>query len=164
MEQPQTAPRAGAETAAIQLLITLSASDSDVVRVETLDKTGKKRDLPDDDFATLMGDQDVEDLLPVLEQAYMAGFADASTDVFESEDDESHREAEQDDIETAVIRGVASQKLIRRGVRKLILARLLKRELLRKQSAEGTASKSETGHRSSPLRAGGRQVKASRHH
>jgi len=163
MEQPQATARTKAETAAIQLLITLGGSDSDEVRVETLDKAGKKRDLPDHDFAMLIGDEDVEDLLPVLEQAYMAGFADASTD-FESEDDESHGEADQDDIEAAVIRGVASRGLIRRGVRKLILARLLRRELLRKRSPEGSVPASETGHRSSPLRAGGRQVKASRHH
>jgi hypothetical protein len=146
MGQSQTAPRTKAEAAAIQLLITLSGSHSDVVRVETLDKAGKKWDLPDDDFATLIGDQDVEDLLPVLELAYTAGFADASTGVFESEDDEGHGEADQDDIETAVIRGVASQRLIRRGVRKLILARLLKRELLRKRKPAAAAPASKISH------------------
>ena len=146
MEQPQAASPTRSETASTQILITLSGPDGDVIRVETLDKAGKKRDLPDDDFALLMGDQDMEDLLPVLEQAYMAGFADAGADVFESEDDEGHDESDRDDIETAVIRGVASQRLIRRGVRRLILARLLKRELVRRRSPAHTVPGSETSH------------------
>ena len=136
--EPRAAPRTSTETAATQLLITLSGPESDVVRVETLDKSGKKRELPADDFATLVGDHDVEDLLPVLEQAYMAGFADASRDVFDP-DDERHHETDQDDIEMAVVRGVASQRLIRRGVRRLILARLLKREIQRKHGPAPTS-------------------------
>lgn len=96
-------------------------------------------------FATLVGDHDVEDLLPILEQAYMAGFADASGDVF-SDDDDSHRETDEDDLEMVVIRGVASQRLIRRGVRRLILARLIKRELLRKRGPAPTVPASETSH------------------
>jgi hypothetical protein len=146
MEQPQTTPRTSTETAATQLLITLSEPDGDVVCIETLDKSGKKRELPDDDFAILIGDHDVEDLLPVLEQAYMAGFADASSGVFERDGDENQDEAGQDDLEIAVIRGVASKRLIRRGVRKLILARLLKRELLRKRGPAPTVAASETSH------------------
>lgn len=144
MQQPQAATRTRTETAT-RLLITLSGPEGDVVRVETLDKSGEKRELPTDDFATLVGDHDVEDLLPVLEQAYMAGFADANGDVFES-DDEGAGETGQDDLQTAVIRGVASQKMIRRGVRKLILARLLKRELMRKRGPAATVSASETSH------------------
>jgi hypothetical protein len=126
----------------MQLLITLSGPNSDVVRVETLDKSGTKHDVPDDDFAALAGDNDVEDLLPVLEEAYMAGFSDASSDVFESDDSESDAH----DLEKAVIRGDATQRLIRRGVRKLILARLLKRELQRKRHPEPTVPPSETSH------------------
>ncbi|HWU56303.1 MAG TPA: hypothetical protein VN175_12425 [Rhizomicrobium sp.] len=144
MEQTQAASRTRAETPATQLLITFSDRDKEVVRVETVDKSGKKQELQNEDFATLAGDHDVEDLLPVLEQAYMAGFSDGNSDVFESGDGEA--EADEDDLEKAVIRGVASQKLIRRGVRKLILARLLRRELLRKQGAASTVPQSETSH------------------
>jgi len=90
----------------------------------------------------------VEDLLPVLEQAYVAGFSDANGDVFES--GESGEEADDDDLEQVVVRGVVSRRLIRRGVRKLILGRLVKRELLRKQGQRqgqnATGPSPETSH------------------
>lgn len=135
MEQARAPSRTRAETDGTQLVITLSSQHGEVTRVETMDKSGKKHELLDEDLATLVGDRDVEGLLPVLEQAYMAGFSDANSDVFESDDGES--EADENDLENVVIRGVASQRLIRRGVRKLILVRLLRRELLRKQQGVG---------------------------
>ncbi|HET7085129.1 MAG TPA: hypothetical protein VFI23_10185 [Rhizomicrobium sp.] len=146
MEHAEAAPQAKMEADGKQLLITLSGPDSEVVRVESLDRSGRKQTLRDEDLAILFGDHDVEDLFPVLEQAYMAGFSDASSDVFGSDDSE---ESEDDgELENAVARGVASRKLIRRGVRKLILARLLKRELLRKQALRPAPAVpvSETSH------------------
>jgi hypothetical protein len=90
----------------------------------------------------------VEDLLPVLEQAYVAGFSDANSDVFET--GESGEESDDDDLEQVVVRGVVSRRLIRRGVRKLILGRLVKRELLRKQGQRqgqnATGPSPETSH------------------
>jgi hypothetical protein len=144
MEQPQLGSRAG--TSVTQLLITLDNANLEVARVELLDKAGRKREASADDFAGLVGDHDVEDLLPVLEQAYMAGFADASSDVVGSADDRSHGESGEDDLEQAVIRGVASRRMIRRSVRSLVLARLLKRELQRRRAPSPTAPASETSH------------------
>jgi hypothetical protein len=142
MEQVQPTPQTKKTADSRQLVITLSVPDNEIVKVETLDKSGKKHKLPDEDFATLVGDYDVEDLLPVLEQAYAAGFSDANGDVFESGD--SEEESDDDDLEQVVIRGVASRRLIRRGVRKLILGRLMRRELLRKQGPK--APPPETSH------------------
>jgi len=144
MKQTQAAPQPKTEVRGTQLLLTLGDRDGEIVRVETVDKSGKKHELLDEDFASLVGDHDMMDLLPVLEQAYMVGFSDASGDVFES--DSREKEADEDDLENMVIRSVASQRLIRRGVRKLILARLVKRELLRKQGSSPTAFPSETSH------------------
>jgi hypothetical protein len=144
MKQAQTAPRPRTEVLGTQLLVTLGDRDGEIARVETVDKAGKKHELLDEDFAALVGDHDIMDLLPVLEQAYMVGFSDASGDVFES--DSREKETGDDDLEDVVIRGVASQKLIRRGVRNLILARLVKRELQRKQGSASTVLPSETSH------------------
>src|SRR6516164_1368550 len=105
MAQSQ-APRPGTEVRGTQLVITLGDRDGEIVRVEAVDKSGKSQELPDEDFAALVGDHDMEDLLPVLEQAYMAGFSDASGDVFESDDDE---EEPGDDLSNFESRGVASQ-------------------------------------------------------
>ena len=143
MAQSQ-APRPGTEVRGTQLVITLGDRDGEIVRVEAVGKSGKKQELLDEDFAALVGDHDMVDLLPVLEQAYMVGFSDASSDVFSSDD--RAKESDDDDLENAVIRGVASQRLIRRGVRNLILARLVKRELQRKQGSASTVLPSETSH------------------
>lgn len=145
MKRAEAAKRGEAAREHMQLLITLGAPDSDVICVESVDKSGRKHEMSTGDFATLVHDDDVVDLLPVLEEAYMAGFADASSDVFEPDDAGQHGESE-GALEQAVIRGVASQRLIRRGVRRLILARLLKRELMRKRGAAPTVAASETSH------------------
>jgi hypothetical protein len=144
MKQTQAATQPKTEVRGTQLLFTLGDRDGEVIRVETVDKSGKKHELLDEDFAALVGDQDIMDLLPVLEQAYMVGFSDASGGVFES--DSREKETDDDDLENMVIRGVASQRLIRRGVRKLILARLVKRELMRKQGSSPTIFPPETSH------------------
>jgi hypothetical protein len=112
-----------------QVVLTLSP-ESEIIKVEILEKSGNRHELGVQDFASLAGDDDVEGLFPVLEQAYEAGFSDANGDVFESDDS---KEANDDDFERMVVRGVASRRLIRRGVRRLILGRLIRRELLRKQ-------------------------------
>lgn len=133
MEQVQSSPQAKKTPDSRQLVITLSVPDNEVINVEVLNKSGKRHKLRDEDFAALAGDCDVEGFLPVLEEAYVAGFSDANGDVFESDDGEET--ANDDDLEQVVVRGVASRMLIRRGVRKLILARLVRRELLRKQGS-----------------------------
>jgi hypothetical protein len=112
-----------------QVVLTLSP-ESEIIKVEILDKSGNRHELGIQDFASLAGDDDVEGLFPVLEQAYEAGFSDANSDVFESDDS---KEGNEDDFERMVVRGVASRRLIRRGVRRLIFSRLIRRELLRKQ-------------------------------
>ena len=127
MEQAQRAPQTGQNADVRQFIVTLSVPDRDIVKVETLDKSGKRQTLPDEDFATLVGDEDIEDLLPVLEEAYVAGFSDAN-----GESGGSAELSDEDDLEQAVARGVASRRLIRRSVRRLILGRLLKREMLRR--------------------------------
>ena len=146
MDQIQPSPQARKTPDSRQLVITLSVPGNEVIKVEALDTSGKKRTLHDEDFATLVGDRDVEGLLPVIEEAYVAGFSDANGDVFES--DESEEDTDDDDLEQVVVRGAASRMLIRRGVRKLILGRLVRRELLRKQGSHQspTDTAPETSH------------------
>lgn len=48
--EPNAAPQTGTQSAATQLLITLSGPDSEVVGVEALDKSGKKWEVPVDHF------------------------------------------------------------------------------------------------------------------
>jgi len=146
MDQIQPSPQAKKIPDSRQLVITLTVPDSEITMVEVVDKSGKRHKLQDEDFATLVGDRDVEGLLPVIEEAYVAGFSDANGDVFESDD--SEEDTDDDDLEQVVVRGAASRMRIRRGVRKLILGRLVRRELLRKQGSHQspTVAAPETSH------------------
>ena len=146
MDQVQPSPQAKRTPDSRQLVITLTVPDSEITMIEVVDKSGKRHKLQDEDFATLVGDRDVEGLLPVIEEAYVAGFSDANGDIFESDD--SEEDTDDDDLEQVVVRGAASRMRIRRGVRKLILGRLVRRELLRKQGLHpGPAiPASETSH------------------
>ena len=146
MEQTQPSPQAKKTPDSRQLVITLTVPNNEITLVEVVDKSGKRHKLQDEDFATLVGDRDVEGLLPVIEEAYVAGFSDANGDIFESDD--SEEDTDDDDLEQVVVRGAASRMRIRRGVRKLILGRLVRRELLRKQGSHQspTVTAPETSH------------------
>jgi hypothetical protein len=146
MDQVEPSPQAKKTPDSRQLLITMTVPGSEIIMVEVVDKSGKRHKLQDEDFATLVGDRDVEGLLPVIEEAYVAGFSDANGDVFES--DASKEDTDDDDFEQVIERGAASRMRIRRGVRKLILGRLVRRELLRKQGSRQspTVAAPETSH------------------
>jgi hypothetical protein len=106
-----------------QLLITLSVPENEIIRVETFDEIGTRVGLPDREFAALVGDHDVGDLLSVLEQVYVAEFFDVNGDL-ELDDIEIEFD---DELEPVVVRRVTSHRLIRFELRKLILSRLLRR-------------------------------------
>ena len=67
-----------------------------------------------------------------LARKMMEAEDDDSEDV---DDDDDEEDADDDDLEQVVVRGAASRSLIRRGVRKLIFSRLVRRELMRKQGS-----------------------------
>lgn len=117
-------PKTQAETHSCrQLIITVSIPENEIVRVETFDEIGKRSAVPDRDFAALVGDHDVGDLLSVLEQVYVSEFYDANGDL-ELDDIEIEFD---DELEPVVVRRVTSHRLIRFELRKLILSRLLRR-------------------------------------
>src|SRR5262245_35174491 len=55
-----------------QIVLTLSVPDGDVLKVETIDKSGHRHAMPEEEFMALAGDDDAEDLGAVLEGAYTA--------------------------------------------------------------------------------------------
>jgi hypothetical protein len=73
-----------------QIILTLGGSNGDVFKIEELTKSGKRRELSDDEFAVLVGDEEVEDIGTVLEEAYSAGL----TDALDHEHDEEKEEQE----------------------------------------------------------------------
>jgi len=117
-----------------QLIVTLSRQHGDVIKVEELEKSGKRHELMDEEFAALAGDDEAADFFPALEHAYAAGFADADDEGFEFGPDE---EEEGSDIEQFLLHGVAAHPFLRHEVRKVILSRLVRRQLRRGHKRRG---------------------------
>lgn len=116
------------QTGTKELVLTLSIPDGEVVKVEMLDKSGQRRQLPEEELADLAG-EDEEEISP--EEAYAAGIADASEeDEFDLDEQGS---ADEDALERFVLREMIVRQLLRRGVRRFILRRLGKRQLIRSQ-------------------------------
>ena len=111
-----------------QIVLTLGGSNGDVFKIEELTKSGKRRELSDDEFAILVGDEESEDMGTVLEEAYSAGLTDAL-------DHEQEEEKEEQEI-LRRLRRAAGRQLLRRGVRRLILRRILRREFQSRNQAK----------------------------
>ena len=110
-----------------ELVLTLGVPDAEVIKVEMLEKSGQRRELSEEEFAELAGENDGEDISP--EEAYAAGITDVSDDEFELDPEGG---GEDEEIERFVLRRLVARQLLRRGVRRLILRRLRRREAIRR--------------------------------
>jgi hypothetical protein len=141
MSQPTDSARPRAKkkpTDHRQLIVTLNARDGDVVKIEELEESGGRHEIMDEEFAVLAGDAEAASLFPALEHAYVAGFADADGEGFSFDDDD-----DDDDIEQFLMHGVGAHPFLRHEVRRLILGRLIRRQLSRPAKSRAT---DETGH------------------
>jgi hypothetical protein len=108
--------------------LVLTISKGEVIKVETLDDSGRRNEVSEREFAELSGEDEMEDLEAALEEAYAAGIGDLLEETVEAEfaDDEDER------IRNAIVREAAARQLLRSGVRRLILRRALQRGTARK--------------------------------
>jgi hypothetical protein len=125
-----------------QLVLTLGVPDGDVIKVEKLEKSGQRREVSEEEFAALAGEEATE-LGEALEEAYSAGITDAiNNELSEAEEDE---EEEEEILRRFILRRAAGRQLLRRGVRRFILRRLIRREAMQRRARpEGKAGPSET--------------------
>jgi hypothetical protein len=116
-----------------QLVVTFNAAKGEIVKVEKVDKTGKRQDFTEEECATLAGQDEVDEVEAALEEAFEAGVA-----VVLGDEDEQY--AEDNDDEERALRQLLIGRLLRRHpvrrrllhqllVRRLLLRRLLKRGL-----------------------------------
>jgi hypothetical protein len=118
-----------------EIVLTLAASNGDVVKVEALEKSGQRRTLTDEEFADLAG-EDATDLGVALEHAYATGITDALQDEL-GEDDEDVEEI----LRRFILKIAAGRQVLRRGAHKLILRRALHRQrAVRHAHARGGAA------------------------
>lgn len=131
------------QTGTRELVLTLSIPDGEVVKAEMLDKSGQRRELSEEEFADLAG-EDEEEISP--EEAYAAGIADASEEDELELDDEGGMDEEA--LERFILREMVARQLLRRGVRRLILRRLRKRKMSRRQERPVGKTTHEAGFKS----------------
>jgi len=116
-----------------QIVLTVGATTGDVVKIEKIDKSGKRDEISDEDCATLAGEDEVDEIEAALEAAFEAGIAGAL-----SEDDEDDFDDEERALRRLLIGGLLKRRpvllrLRRRSLRRLLLRRLLRRRLLQHQ-------------------------------
>jgi len=115
-----------------QLVVTFNATMGEIVKVEKVDKSGKRQELTEEECAKLAGQDEVEEVEAALEEAFEAGVAVVLGD----EEDEDY--AEDDDDEERALRQLLIGRLLgrhpvrRRLLQQLLLRRLLLRRLLKR--------------------------------
>ena len=80
-----------------QLVVTFNAAMGEIVKVEKVDKTGKRQELTEEECAKLAGQDEVEEIEAALEEAFEAGVAVVLGD-------EDEKDAEDDDDEERALR------------------------------------------------------------
>ena len=120
-----------------QLVVTIAAATGEVVKIEKIDKAGKRGDLSEGDCLKLAGEDEVEEIEAALEEAFEAGIAGALREEDETDDDEVD---EVDEVEGTrlvisglLARGPVLGRLRRRTLQRLLLRRLLRRRLLQRR-------------------------------
>src|SRR5438477_11380085 len=119
----------------IQLLVTLDAATHEVIKLERLGGGGQRRELSAQDWAELSSsDDNMEELVDAVEEAYAAGVADGLGEE-DSEDD-----IDDDDDLSDLLAGQPAKRSGRHGMRLALLRRLLLRQLLRRRAAEAASA------------------------
>jgi hypothetical protein len=123
--------KGGAEAAGAseeeQMIVTMNASMGKIVRLEKIDKAGKRQELSEEEWAKLVGHDELDEIEAALEEAFEAGVAAALGEEYEDD------EAVEDEEEKALRRFLIAGLLRRRRVQRRILQRLMVSRLLRRR-------------------------------
>jgi len=124
-------PHKSTKPATDQIVLTLSMPNGELVKVEKFPKSGKSHEVTEEEFAALAGTDEFEDLGEVLEETYAAGITDAAFDDELADDGDFDDDEE---IDRFILREAAGREFARRGLHRLILRRVLRRELVKKRA------------------------------
>jgi hypothetical protein len=132
-----TSFKAGAETGAAeeeqQVVVTINTAMGRIVRAEKVDKAGKRQELAEEEWARLVGEDEVGEIETALEEAFEAGIAVVLGDTYE--EDEAYEDDEERSLRRLLIGG-----LLRRSIRRRILQRILLSRLLQRGSSKAGVS------------------------
>lgn len=127
-----------------EVVLTLSMPKGNVVKIEKVEKLGHRQALSDEELAMFVGEDEMDDLGSVLEEAYAAGIADAlgekpAEDTREDELEEG--ESDDEAFGDFMLRLLARHRLVRRGVRRLVLRRMVASTLVRSERPQRKTAK-----------------------
>ena len=120
--------RLGSADETEQLVLTFSTATGDILKIEKVDKAGKREELSDAQSAELAGDDEIEEIEAGLEEAFEAGLAAAL-----GEDDDDVEDDDGQAIERLLIGQLIGRRAGLRGLRRRFMHRLLLRRLLRRK-------------------------------
>ena len=127
------------------MLVTINPAMGGIVEVEKIDKAGKHEELSDEDCAKLVGEDEVDEILDAIEEAFEAV-------VMSVIGDEDQAETENDDEEDKAIRRfLINDLLIPRAVSRRILHRLLLSRMLRRRQEIRNSRQESTEPRAIPF-------------
>jgi hypothetical protein len=121
------ASRRGSADETEQLVLTISTSTRDILKIEKIDKAGKREELSDTQSAELAGDDEIEEIEAGLEEAFEAGFSAGLGEDNESGEDDGET------IQRLLIGQLIGRRPGLRGLRRRFLHRLLLRRLVRRK-------------------------------
>src|SRR5262249_43559098 len=104
-----------------EFVLTLSVPDGEVVKLETLEKSGQRRVISDEEF-TAFADED-------------GGYEHRAEDADVGEDDDESEEEKE--IARYILSEIADSRFLRRGIRRLFLRDLVRGEFIRKRVRRG---------------------------
>lgn len=122
---------AGAAEEEQQVVVTISSGR--IVKVEKVDKSGKRQELAEEDLTKISGEDELEEIESSLEEAFEAGVAVALGEEYDV--DEANEDEEERSVRRLLLGG-----LLRRKVRQRILQRMVVGRLLQGVSSKATAS------------------------
>jgi hypothetical protein len=108
-----------------QVMMTIDLPMGKIVKVEKIDKAGKRHELAEEEWAKLVSNDEVEDIEVALEEAFEAGIAAVLGERYEDEGE--------DDEEKAVRRFLIHELLGPHPVQRRILQRVLVSRVLRRR-------------------------------
>jgi len=127
---------AGAAEEEQQVLVTINSALGRIVKVEKVDKSGKRQELAEEDLTKLAGEDELEEIESSLEESFEAGVAVALGEEYDVD------EADEDEEEKSV-RRLLLGGLLRRKVRQRILQRMVVGRLLHGASKSAVSSKAK---------------------
>src|SRR5262245_58639010 len=99
-----------ADTSEEEVMVTMKAPMGKIVKVEKVDKSGKRRELEHEEWAKLVGDDELDEIEDALEQAFEAGVAAVLGE--EYEDEETPEDEEERNIRRLLIGGLLRRRRV----------------------------------------------------